>query len=170
MCLARELVDTSAAAIIIVTGRQEVQDCIEALDIGADDYMTKPFVMEELLARIRAALRRRGSLMHSPEPIALGIFLLDPVLAELIDREQDIRVKLTDTEARILAMLMRHHNRGLSRANLLNRETLGPEERSVDVHIANIRRKLRAAQIDSIVIWPLRGYGYRLRIEPATAG
>jgi DNA-binding response OmpR family regulator len=165
MDLARELVASTAAAVMIVTGRHDLQDRIDGLDAGADDYITKPFEVEELLARIRAVLRRHTFEASVHDSIQLGTVTLEPGAMVLRDASSGVCVRLTETESRILATLMRQHGRALSRTQLLNREPLNPEDRTVDVHIGNVRRKLREAGIRNLVIWPVRGHGYRLRLE-----
>ena len=165
MDLARELVGSTSAAVMIVTGRDDLQDRIDGLDAGADDYITKPFEVEELLARIRAVLRRHAFEASAQDAIKLGSVTLDPNVMRLSDASGGASLRLTETECRILATLMRQHGRTVSRAQLLNREPLIPEDRRVDVHVGNIRRKLRDAGINALVIWPVRGHGYRLRHE-----
>jgi DNA-binding response OmpR family regulator len=167
MNLTRELIDSTPAAVMIVTGRHDIQDRIDGLDAGADDYITKPFEVEELLARIRAVLRRHAYEASARDAIQLGTVRLDPSAMSLSDASCGASLRLTEMEARILATLMRQHGRAVSRAQLLNRELLSPEDRTVDVHIGNIRRKLRDGGICPLVIWPVRGYGYRLRLESA---
>lgn len=165
MDLARELVASTPAAVMILTGRHDLQDRIDGLDAGADDYITKPFEVEELLARIRAVLRRHAFEASVHDTIQLGTVTLEPSAMVLRDSSSGLWVRLTETESRILATLMRQHGRALSRTQLLNREPLNPEDRTVDVHIGNIRRKLREGGIRNLVIWPVRGHGYRLRLE-----
>ncbi len=165
MDLARELVGSTAAAIMIVTGRDDLQDRIDGLDAGADDYITKPFEIEELLARIRAVLRRHAFEASAHDAIQLGAVTLDASAMSLSDTSSGASLRLTQTESRILATLMRQHGRAVSRAQLMNREALYPDDRAVDVHIGNIRRKLRDGGILNLVIWPVRGHGYRLRLE-----
>ncbi|WP_281269185.1 response regulator transcription factor [Thiocapsa rosea] len=165
MDLARELVGSTPVAVMIVTGRDDLQDRIDGLDAGADDYITKPFEVEELLARIRAVLRRHAFEASVHDAIHMGTVTLDPSAMSLSDASSGVSLRLTETEARILATLMRQHGRAVGRAQLLNREPLIPEDRTVDVHIGNIRRKLRDGGILNLVIWPVRGYGYRLRLE-----
>jgi DNA-binding response OmpR family regulator len=165
MDLARELVGSTPVAVMIVTGRDDLQDRIDGLDAGADDYITKPFEVAELLARIRAVLRRHAFEASVHDAIQLGSVTLDPSAMSLRDAASGVSLRLTETESRILATLMRQHGRAVSRAQLLNRELLTPEDRTVDVHIGNIRRKLRDGGIRTLVIWPVRGQGYRLRLE-----
>jgi DNA-binding response OmpR family regulator len=167
--LARELVASTSAAVIIVTGRHELQDRIEGLDAGADDYIVKPFVIDELLARVRAVLRRRAILGADSDRIALGPFELDPAAHRLRREDDEARdLTLTAAETRILSILMRQSGRAVSRERLMSRDVDARVDRTVDVHIGNIRRKLRQAQIDDLIIWSVRGFGYRLRIEPMT--
>lgn len=165
MDLARELVGSTPVPVMIVTGRDDIQDRIDGLDAGADDYITKPFEVEELLARIRAVLRRHAFETSVHALIQLSTLTLDPSAMSLSDASSGVCVRFTDTESRILATLMRQQGRAVSRAQLLNREPITPEDRTVDVHVANIRRKLRDGGIRSLVIWPVRGHGYRLRLE-----
>ncbi|NEX17083.1 MAG: DNA-binding response regulator [Halochromatium sp.] len=164
--LARELGSSSAAAIIIVTGRNDLHDRIEGLDAGADDYIAKPFVIEELLARVRAVLRRRSLAAPTDGKVELGPYRLDTAALSLCrEGSSPPCISLTETEARILAVLLHQHGRAVSRERLMARELNTAVDRSIDVHIGNIRRKLRNAQMLDLIIWPVRGFGYRLRLE-----
>lgn len=169
--LARELIATTSAAVIIITGRQELQDRIEGLDAGADDYIVKPFAIDEVLARIRAVLRRRALESDPSETITLGPFRLDTIDQNLQrDGARDAVVPLTGTETRMLGILLRQYGRAISRERLGTRGALDASDRSIDVHVGNIRRKLREAGMDELVISPVRGFGYRLRLEPLEPG
>lgn len=165
MDLARELVGSTPVGVIIVTGRDELQDRIDGLNAGADDYITKPFAIDELLARVRAVLRRRALETSAAQTQRLGRILFDPTAMTLQHDECDASVRLTETETRILARLIQQEGRAVGRAALLGRDLLAPDDRTVDVHVGNIRRKLREAGLDELVIWPVRGFGYRLRVE-----
>jgi DNA-binding response OmpR family regulator len=164
--LARELVRTTSAAVIIVTGRDALQDRISGLDSGADDYVVKPFDPSELIARVRAVLRRHFPTLPPDEKIRVGAYILDATRLVLTRDDLDTEVRLTETETRMLGSLLQHFNRAVSRPQLLGREIQGTDDRIVAVHIANIRRKLKDAGMDDLVIWPVRGCGYRVRVEP----
>lgn len=166
MDLARELVRTTSAGVIIVTGRDALQDRITGLDSGADDYVMKPFDPDELLARVRAVLRRRLPILPPDEKIRVGPYVLDTGCLTLMRDDLDSDVRLTETETRILVSLLQRFNRVVSRAQLMGRE-MDSDDRIVAVHIANVRRKLRDAGMEDLVIWPVRGCGYRMRVEPA---
>jgi DNA-binding response OmpR family regulator len=165
MDLARELVGSTSVAVMIVSGRDDLQDRIDGLDAGADDYITKPFAVDELLARVRAVLRRHTFDASLNDAIQLGSVTLEPGAMSLSDASSGVCLRLTETESRLLATLMRQHGRTVSRAQLLDRDSLLPEDRTVDVHIGNIRRKLRDGGIRNLVIWSVRGQGCRLRLE-----
>lgn len=167
--LATEVVANTSAALIIVTGRAELQDRIDGFEAGADDYIIKPCDPAELLARVRAVLRRRAFSTEPTGVIDVGPYRLDPATRRLsCDGCPDV-LPLTQTETRILTILLRQHGRAVSRVVLHPRGETAPDDRSVDVHVGNIRRKLRAAGMDDLVIWPVRGYGYRLRLEAPSA-
>ncbi|RYX97838.1 MAG: response regulator transcription factor [Comamonadaceae bacterium] len=142
--------------VIVITARDAVQDRIEGLDLGADDYLVKPFDLEELSARIRAALRRA-----TPEPsptLRHGGVELDPA-ARLVT-VNGTPVTLTSREFSILHALMRHPGRVLSRAQL--EETLYAwgdevESNTIEVHVYNLRKK-----VGSKFIRTLRNQGYGL--------
>jgi two-component system, OmpR family, phosphate regulon response regulator PhoB len=150
--------------IILVTARGEEEDKVRGLEVGADDYVAKPFSPRELVARIRAVLRRSGQ--HEQEHrIELEGIVLDTEEHHLsIDREP---VTLSPTEFRLLAFFMTHPNKVYSRSQLLD-EVWGRstfiEERTVDVHIRRLRKILAEHQRDQL-IQTVRGFGYRFSLQ-----
>ncbi|MBK1620056.1 hypothetical protein CKO42_16725 [Lamprobacter modestohalophilus] len=162
--LAVELVTATSAAVIIVTARDSLEDRILGLDVGADDYIIKPFEIKELLARIRAALRKRSLAPSLSREINLGPYHLNRIAQTLShDGYPPTKISLTNTEVRILTVLLLNHSRVVCREQLTSHEIKESVDRSIDVHIGNIRRKLRKAEMHDLVICPVRGLGYRLR-------
>jgi two-component system, OmpR family, phosphate regulon response regulator PhoB len=156
---------TRELPIIMLTAKASEADKIQGLDAGADDYLTKPFSTQELLARIRALLRRKA-----PEASAACIHIagltLDPATRRVSCGEQDLR--LGPTEFKLLHYFMAHPERVHSRAQLLDRvwgDHVFIEERTVDVHIKRLREALAPAQCAHL-IETLRGAGYRLTATP----
>ena len=151
--------------IIMLTARAGESDKIGGLDAGADDYLTKPFSTNELLARIRAVLRRRA-----PEAldsaVEVGGLQLDPSTRRVSRRmgEQLREVKLGPTEFRLLHFFMTHPERVHSRAQLLDRvwgDHVFIEERTVDVHVKRLREALSPVDCATLID-TVRGAGYRL--------
>lgn len=151
---------TSSIPIIMLTARVEEHDKILGLESGADDYITKPFSPRELMARVRAILRRHAHAIPD-EPVAIGGLELSPVSHRV--RAGDTNIELGPTEFRLLHFFMSHAERVYSRAQLLN-HVWGTqafiEERTVDVHIRRLRQALEAAGKDGL-IQTVRGSGYR---------
>lgn len=166
----REIRRTSAVPIIMLTARGEDIDKLVGLELGADDYMTKPFSPRELVARVRAVLRRSRS-AEAPLPasarLILGELMMDEGRFEAACHGQVL--DLTPAEFRILAALARLPGRVLSRGQLLDSalgETYEGYERTIDVHIKNIRRKLAAAGAgEGCGIVTVYGIGYKIK-EP----
>jgi two-component system phosphate regulon response regulator PhoB len=147
--------------IIMLTARADEGDKIGGLDAGADDYLTKPFSTKELMARIRALLRRKV-----PEALDAAVEVaglrLDPATHRVTSG--DIELKLGPTEFRLLHFLLAHPERVHSRAQLLDRvwgDHVFIEERTVDVHVKRLREALAPA-LRSSLIETVRGAGYRL--------
>src|SRR5437899_9608742 len=153
---------TRDVPIIMLTGRSHETDKVTGLEAGADDYITKPFSTSELLARIKAVIRRRAPLL-SDEIVEIAGLRLDPA-AHRITAGGD-RIELGATEFRLLHFFMTHPDRIYSRAQLLD-EVWGDhvfvEERTVDVHIRRLRQALEPTEHDSLVD-TVRGSGYRFR-------
>jgi len=156
---------TKALPIIMLTARSEEADKISGLDAGADDYLTKPFSTQELLARIRAVLRRRA-----PEALDSAVEVaglrLDPSTRRVTRRvDGEMReVKLGPTEFRLLHFFMTHPERVHTRAQLLDRvwgDHVFIEERTVDVHVKRLREALSPVRCATL-IETVRGAGYRL--------
>jgi two-component system phosphate regulon response regulator PhoB len=161
---------TRELPLIMLTARAEESDKIAGLDAGADDYLTKPFSTKELLARIRAVLRRKA-----PEALDTAVDVaglrLDPATRRVTRRVgEDLReVKVGPTEFRLLHFLMTHLERVHTRAQLLNRvwgDHVFIEERTVDVHVKRLREALAQADCAAL-IETVRGTGYRMTRQPA---
>jgi two-component system response regulator CpxR len=160
----RQLRKQSSVPIIMLTARGEDVDRIVGLELGADDYLAKPFNPRELLARIRSVLRRtRGAPSAAGERIEVNGVVLDPSARRVICDSKPVEV--TTFEFDILEMLMRAAGRVLSRdqviENIYNREAT-PFDRSVDMHISHLRKKLGG----STRIKTIRGIGYQFVRSP----
>jgi two-component system, OmpR family, phosphate regulon response regulator PhoB len=155
---------TRAIPIIMLTARGEEQDKVLGLETGADDYITKPFSPRELVARIKAVLRRRSP-QATEDPVEVGGLRLDPATHRVSAGEQAI--SLGPTEFRLLHFLMTHPERVHSRPQLLDQvwgDHVFVEERTVDVHIRRLRSALEASGHDAL-IQTVRGSGYRLSAQ-----
>jgi len=155
---------TSSIPIIMLTAMSEERDELRGLELGADDYITKPFSMTVLLARVGAVLRRAG-VGVSAKPLSVGPLTIDQqVHSVTLDGEA---MNLTLTEFRLLSALMSASGRVLSRRALIS-SAMGPgvtvTERTIDVHVTSIRKKLGE---HSGMIRTIRGVGYRLSIDAA---
>lgn len=153
---------TREIPIIMLTGRSEETDKVMGLEAGVDDYITKPFSHRELLARIKAVLRRRAPLL-SDDVIDIGGLKLDPAAQRITAGER--KIELWATEFRMLHFFMTHPERVYSRGQLLD-EVWGDhvfvEERTVDVHVRRLRQALQPSGHDTM-IETVRGTGYRFR-------
>ena len=160
---------TRAIPIIMLTARGEEQDKVAGLEMGADDYITKPFSPRELVARIKAVLRRRAP-QATEDSVELGGLSLDPATHRVCAGDRP--VALGPTEFRLLHFLMTHPERVHARAQLLDRvwgDHVFVEERTVDVPVRRLRAALEPVGHDGL-IQTVRGSGYRLSAQPAVAG
>ncbi|MDP2730821.1 MAG: response regulator transcription factor [Dehalococcoidales bacterium] len=161
----RQIRRSSDVPIIMLTARQEDADKLIGLEIGADDYVTKPFSPRELVARVRVVLRRARPVAIPPamSRLTLGELVLDEERFEATCHGQPL--SLTVTEFRILAALARRPGRVLSRSQLLDAlgENYEGYERTIDAHIKNLRRKLATAgTAEGCNITTVHGVGYKL--------
>ncbi len=156
----RQLRAKSPVPVLILTARGEDVDRILGLEIGADDYVPKPFNPRELIARIRAILRRTVRAPSSAAPLVVGDLRLNPAAREVW--LNDVQVDLTSVEFTLLEALLRDAGHVLTREQLteavLGRK-LGPFDRVIDVHVSNVRKKLGPAQ-GGERIKAVRGSGY----------
>ena len=169
LSLTRHLREHSEVAIIILTGKSETVDRIVGLEIGADDYVAKPFDLRELLARIKSVLRRANkkstnSARKSPSTTKLRFasWQIDLSSRQLFSPEGK-EIILTTGEFELLAVFVKHPNRVLSRDELLdftrNRQA-SPFDRSIDVQIGRLRRKIEKNPEQPLLIKTVRGAGY----------
>jgi two-component system, OmpR family, response regulator len=167
MALARRLRDESTIPIIMLTGRSEEADRVMGLELGADDYLTKPFSPRELLARIRTVLRRRRSEVRQGRPEGIRAYRFDGWELNLNTRRltasEGREVSLSNGEFSLLVVLLGSPQRILSRDQLLDLSRLHNDEvynRSVDVQIMRLRRKLEKDPAQPRYIRTERGAGY----------
>jgi two-component system phosphate regulon response regulator PhoB len=154
---------TRTVPILMLTARGDEPDKVAGLDAGADDYITKPFSTQELLARIRAVLRRRAP-EQDTEAVTIGELALDASTYRVSFRGQALKVG--PTEFKLLNYLMKHPERVHSRQQLLDKvwgDHVFIEERTVDVHVKRLREALGSA---GAMVETVRGAGYRLTAQP----
>jgi two-component system phosphate regulon response regulator PhoB len=155
---------TKAIPILMLTARGDEPDKIMGLDAGADDYITKPFSTQEMLARIRAVLRRRAPEQVN-DSVTIGELVLDAATHRVSWQGQPLKVG--PTEYKLLHFLMKHPERVHSRGQLLDKvwgDHVFIEERTVDVHVKRLREALGAA---GAMVETVRGAGYRLTTQVA---
>jgi DNA-binding response OmpR family regulator len=162
--VARELRRFSEVPIVMLTARGEEADRVAGLELGADDYMVKPFSPRELVARIRAVLRRTDATNRmAPDLREVGDLKLDVEKMRATMRGSPI--DLTPTEFQLLATLMRQPGRVFTRSQLLDAVhgvAFESYERAIDAHIKNIRKKIEVAPAEPRYILTVHGVGYRL--------
>ncbi|MBX2885268.1 MAG: response regulator transcription factor [Granulosicoccus sp.] len=167
--LAREIRRSSDIGIIMVSGRDDLVDTVVGLEVGADDYITKPFEIREVLARVRTVLRRSRSSKETRVEqddthyrFKFGNWTLDPGTRELRDSENNLR-ELTTSEYDLLEILVRHAKKTLSRDQIMDQMKgcdWSPNDRSIDNHVARLRKKMSCDSNDSPIIKTVRGAGY----------
>ena len=160
--VARELRRGSTVPIVMLTARGEESDRIVGLELGADDYLVKPFSPKELVARVRAVLRRANGTVTGAEVVRAATVEVDlPKMRVKVDGRP---VELTPTEFELLATLVREPGRVFTRGQLLDALhgiTLETYERAIDAHIKNLRKKIEAEPARPRLILTVHGVGYR---------
>jgi DNA-binding response OmpR family regulator len=158
----------SSINVLLLTARGDDVDRIVGLEIGADDYLPKPFNPRELLARIRAVLRRSTGSEATPEPTLLRADGLELDTAARTVLQNGQRIDLTDVEFALLEALLQSPGKVVTREelaeNVLGRE-LHPFDRSLDMHISRLRRKLSGIGIEGDRVKTIRGTGYQLAVH-----
>jgi len=150
--------------VLILTARDRWSDKVEGIDAGADDYVTKPFHMEELVARVRALIRRASG--HASSELTCGPLTLDTKTAQV--RVQGTPIKLTSHEYRLLSYLIHHQGEIISRTQLtehLYDQDFDRDSNTIEVFVARLRRKIGMDLIETI-----RGLGYRLQAQNTKDG
>ena len=158
--------ETSDIPIILLTARVEERDKVMGLELGADDYITKPFSMKELVARVRAVLRRRADTPNSA-PIRSGDLEIDEAKHEVLVR--GVKTDLSPKEFALLAFLVKHPDLVFSRQTLIDRvwgADAFVDERTVDVHIRWLRSKIEEHASSPVKLLTVRGMGYKFASEP----
>jgi two-component system response regulator MprA len=148
--------------VLVLTARDGVSDRVKGLDAGADDYLVKPFALDELLARLRALLRRSGA--GAPgQTLRFSDLTLDPIAHQV--KRGDREVELTRTEFLLLELFMLHPRQVLTRSVIFERVwgyDFGPDSNSLEVYVSYLRRKLEAGD-EPRLLHTVRGVGYVLR-------
>jgi len=164
----RRIRTTSRVNILLLTARGEDVDRIVGLEIGADDYLSKPFNPRELLARMRAILRRSATPVVQAEQSTLKVEAIELNLSARTVTQDGKKIDLTDVEFALLEALMRSPGKMVSREDL-SEKVLGrkfhPFDRSLDMHVSRLRRKLTDSGSPEDQVKTIRGAGYQLAVE-----
>lgn len=165
--LARLRQERGTTPVLMLTARSETEDRIRGLEVGADDYLTKPFEPKELLLRIHAILRRRPAspLPPASAPLRLGRWTFDPARDELADGAE--RTRLSSVEAGLLRALAEKPGAIVTRDELVARQPLAGNARTIDVQVTRLRRKIEADPKQPRYLITVRGEGYVLRPDPS---
>jgi two-component system alkaline phosphatase synthesis response regulator PhoP len=158
----RALRKHSDVPIIMLTARVEESDKLVGLELGADDYLTKPFSPRELVARVRAVFRRIGTVQDRAEVIRVGDVTLD--VPRMLAKVGKRTIELTSTEFELIATMMRQPGRVFTRGQLLDAirgEQVESFERAVDAHVKNLRRKLESDPRNPRYVLTVYGVGYK---------
>lgn len=172
--ICRRIRASNTIPILMLTAMTKEVDRIVGLELGADDYVTKPFNSRELLARVKALLRRSSYSMParpSEEPMTFAAWRIDPVARELIDGD-GVHVSLTTAEFDVLLVFCRNPRQIMSRQEILTRThagAAGPVERSIDVHVSRVRQKIEPNFKEPTLIKTVRlgGYIFTPEVTPA---
>jgi DNA-binding response OmpR family regulator len=168
LTICKEIRKQSQVPIIMLTARDEVTDKVVGLEVGADDYLTKPFHPQELVARAKALLRRARLEPDQPRLIRAGKLEVDLERHEV--RHDRTKIQLRPKEFDLLTLLARHPGRVFQRSELLDLVwgyDFPGYTRTVDVHVQQLREKLTAAGVADPVLETVWGVGYRLELEAA---
>lgn len=162
----RQIRSFSSVPVIMLTAKGAEDDRVAGLDVGADDYIAKPYYARELLARLKAVLRRQPlTQMPGPERLTAGGLLLIPAKREVT--YEGAALELTTSEFELLESLLRAGDM-VATKDELSVQVLGrkrqPYDRSIDVHVSNLRRKLDGCSQKTVRIETVRGIGYRLKV------
>lgn len=154
--------EKNAVPVLLLTAKEDISDKVEGLDSGADDYMTKPFSTEELLARVRALTRRRGELRD--DNLTLGDLSLNRKNCEIVSKESGQAIKLSLKEFQILELLFLNPHEVITKEAIIDRiwgDNSNAEYNNVEVYISFIRKKMEFLKVKT-VIRTARGIGYSL--------
>ena len=176
LALCRDLRAGSNLPVIMLTARGEETDRIVGLEMGADDYVPKPFSPRELLARIKSVLRRARSLPENLAPEPAGAFLFAGWTLDIATRNLvspgGVVIALSGTEFRLLRIFLEHPHRVLTRDQLIDlmlSRDAGPFDRAIDVQVSRLRRRLGEDGRESALIKTVRGQGYVLAADVSGA-
>ena len=162
MDLVREIKANSSAGVLILTGRSHVSDKVMGLEIGADDYMVKPFDPRELVARVKSVLRRQAESpqVKAQEEVASFHQWKFNLANNTLSAEGQAEIVLSTAEAELLKVFVKNPNRILQRERLVGHRDLGPNDRSVDIRISRLRKKLETDAKSQEIIKTVYGSGY----------
>lgn len=164
----QKLRQRSDLPVLLLTALGETTNRITGLEAGADDYLAKPFEPKELLLRLKAILRRRDKIPQAVTTFRLGKWEYDPDLDEL--RSGDEMVRLTSVEANLLENLAKHAGKILSRDELARLCGLDGNDRTIDVQVTRLRRKIEDDSRVPRYLQTIRGQGYMLRLDSGPEG